>query len=103
MTLIALMLRPWIVLIHNLRVEPRVLADDLLIIAHGREHEPAFAKVYAATYAFLHDMGALAAAAKPISKGISLDAARNGSISAREEPSSRPAPKRACLDSTFGD
>ena len=49
---------------RTMHVEPRILADDLLVLAHGREHEPLFARAYEATYVFLHDLGAVAAAAK---------------------------------------
>ena len=42
MMVTALILRPWIKLMRNRRTRPRVLADDMLIAAHGEEHLHAF-------------------------------------------------------------
>ena len=35
MTMVALLMRPWVMLIEELEVTPRVLADDLLVYGHG--------------------------------------------------------------------
>ena len=35
MMIVALMLRPWIMLMKEINVEPKVLADDAMVIAKG--------------------------------------------------------------------
>ena len=38
MMFIALMMRPWLVLMQSQNIKPRTLADDLLILAYGPNH-----------------------------------------------------------------
>lgn len=37
MMIVALLMRPWIMLAKEMNVEPKVLADDAMIIAKGQE------------------------------------------------------------------
>ena len=64
MMLIAFLLRPWIMIMDKMDVIPRILADDILIMAIGNEHEKRFKAAYEATHVFLQDIGALMAPTK---------------------------------------
>ena len=66
MMLIALMMRPWMCLMHSMHVVPRTLADDLLIIAAGPQHLEHIIEATAATHTFLEKMGARVATHKSI-------------------------------------
>ena len=63
MSVIGLLFRPWIVRMqqigrgHEAQVQPRVLADDILITATGPEQVPAFCEAYDATIEYVSDMG----------------------------------------------
>ena len=58
MMLIALSLRPWVLIIRSIGVQSRILADGILILAEGPEHESLFLNAYNATFRFLLDTGA---------------------------------------------
>ena len=65
MLIIALMMRPWI-LISNIEglVNARVLADDLLLLGIGANHLQAFIFAFSRTHEYLHDLGASISADK---------------------------------------
>ena len=67
MMVTALILRPWIEQMKSVAVEPRVLADDLQIVASGPRHLENYVHASDLTHAHLHDMGARLAAQKSIS------------------------------------
>ena len=52
------------VLIHSLGGVPRVLADDIMLIASGTYHLSIFTNGLESTRAYLQDMGARIATAK---------------------------------------
>eukprot|EP00973_Karenia_brevis_P038859 5364129-Karenia_brevis.AAC.1 len=58
MMIIALLLRPWHLLIRAARVIPRSLADDLLILASGPFVLHTFEKAVKISCKFLQDIGA---------------------------------------------
>ena len=58
MTLIALLMRPWIMLMRDNQVEPRVLADDLFLHATRTEHASKAVKGMALSRQYFHDIGA---------------------------------------------
>jgi predicted lysophospholipase L1 biosynthesis ABC-type transport system permease subunit len=58
MTFIAFLLHPWARLVRSLDFIPRSLADDLLVYAIGTGHQRLVEKAYAATFAYLHCLGA---------------------------------------------
>ena len=66
MMLIALLTRPWHLLMQQHNVIPRTLADDLLITASGKEHVDDLVKANNATHRFLEDMGAKVATHKSV-------------------------------------
>ena len=43
---------------------PRVLADDLLVVAYGDRHERSFRDAFSATHKYLTDMGAKVSVSK---------------------------------------
>eukprot|EP00972_Heterocapsa_arctica_P045770 6754819-Heterocapsa_arctica.AAC.1 len=55
-------MRPWILLMIYMEAAPRILADDLLILAFGPDHARKFRDAYTATHHYLADIGALVAA-----------------------------------------
>ena len=57
MLFIALLLRPWHILLASLSRIPRALADDLLILAAGPHALTFFERAFNASCNFLHDMG----------------------------------------------
>jgi len=65
MLIIALMMRPWILLsnIDGL-MNARVLADDLLLLGVGANHLQAFIHAFSRTHEYLHDIGAKISADK---------------------------------------
>ena len=64
MMVVALLLRAWIIQMQRAAVEPRVLADDLLIMATGDNSLELFEYAYNATHKHLEDMGAKVAPKK---------------------------------------
>lgn len=64
MMVVALMMRPWILMVRCMGMQPRVLADDVLMIARGPSMLSKFAAALNATHGYLHAMGAKIAPAK---------------------------------------
>ena len=58
MTMIALLMVPWINLMRELKVGPRVLADDLMFTAHGVGHRANTIRAMDASRHYFHDRGA---------------------------------------------
>ena len=69
---VALMLRPWIMQMREMGVVPRVLADDLQIMAEGDQHNNKFMEAYGKTQLHMQDMGARS---QPI-KGFTFSSCR---------------------------
>lgn len=64
MMVVALIMRPWIELVKQEGVKPRVFADDIMLYAKGDGHEEALTKSYGTTHRYLEDMGARLAPSK---------------------------------------
>ena len=64
MMIVALLMRPWIMLMKELNVEPKVLADDAMIIAKGSRMIKRLARALNGTHSYLHGMGAKVAPSK---------------------------------------
>ena len=64
MMMVALIMRPWVRLMVLMGTTPRVLADDVLIIAVGKKLLGKYARALNATHQYLHDLGAKIAPAK---------------------------------------
>lgn len=64
MMVVALLMRPWMIVAKVMGVEPKVLANDVFMLARGRRMIETFAKVLNATHEYLRDMGAKVAPAK---------------------------------------
>merc|ERR1712242_652533 len=64
MTWLALLMRPWILMMRELGVTPRTLADDLLLLADGDGHEERLCKAVDATFRYIADLGGRVSAAK---------------------------------------
>ncbi len=58
MTMVALLLKPWVSVMHQANVTPRCLADDLLIIATGNHHQSRYINAMNLSRQFFHDIGA---------------------------------------------
>lgn len=58
MMLTALILRPWVTLMRARDTRPRVLADDMLVAAHGEDHLHSFKAAINETHVHLKAMGA---------------------------------------------
>jgi hypothetical protein len=58
MTMVALIMIPWIRLMRDLHVEPRVLADDLMFTAHGKHHLSSTIRAMKESKDFFQTMGA---------------------------------------------
>ena len=58
MMVIAMMMRPWLVQMKQAAVAPRILADDLQILARGPNRLSHFEFAFDATHKHLYDMGA---------------------------------------------
>ena len=58
MTKLSFMLAPWAKQIRALKAIPWSLADDLMVIATGEDHEQIFLHAYATTISYLHCIGA---------------------------------------------
>ena len=57
MMMTSLLLRPWIMQMHALAVQPRLLADDLQILSIGPNHLKNFEMAFSKTQEHLGDMG----------------------------------------------
>ena len=57
MMVVALLMRPWLVMMKMMHIMPRVLADDVLLMAKGRDMLAQFARALNATHDYLHAMG----------------------------------------------
>ena len=66
MMLVALLLMPWIMQMRSLAAIPRVLADDLQLLAPGPQHLKTFEYAYNKTHEHPFDMGARLAPTKSI-------------------------------------
>ena len=66
MMFVALILRPWMKHMDAHQVDPRTLADDLLITAAGRDCKQRTINATLATHAYLQAMGSKVATTKSI-------------------------------------
>mgnify|MGYP000397107837 FL=1 len=58
MTMVSLILKPWINYMIELGVEPRVLADDLMVTATGEGNQTKTIRAMQASRQYFHDIGA---------------------------------------------
>ena len=58
MLMVAFMFRPWVNMVKTLGGVPRVLADDILVAAHGPAHLQTFASAFHSTLCYIQDIGA---------------------------------------------
>ena len=58
MSMLALLLKPWVNKMRDLNVEPRCLADDLMILATGVTHQARYIRAMKQSKLFFHDIGA---------------------------------------------
>ena len=75
MMVTAILLRPWIAQMKEMRVHPRILADDLQAMAIGEDHLGDYVDAMDATHRHLQDLGARVSPGKCISFS-SADVAR---------------------------
>ena len=68
----ALLMRPWLLMMREMSVVPRVLADDILLVTTGADHEQRFIEGYSATHLYLADMGAKLAADRSLVMSTSV-------------------------------
>ena len=66
MMVAAMITRPWLVQMKEAAVKPRILADDLQLLARGPNHLEQFQYAFDATHKHLHDMGAKIAPKKSV-------------------------------------
>ena len=64
MMIVALLMRPWIFKMKEQKVEPKVLADDVCIIAKGKAMVARLAKALEMTHEYCHDFGGTIALTK---------------------------------------
>ena len=64
MMFVALLMRPWIIMMRNANVFATLLADDVLIISVGSRMVGRFAKALDRTHEYLMDMGSRVAPSK---------------------------------------
>ena len=64
MPMVALLLRTWIIQMRSMNVIPKVLADDVLVMATGRRMIRQYTKALNYTHQFLQDMGSKVAPGK---------------------------------------
>ena len=64
MMIVAIMMRPWVSMLKGMDVQPKVLADDVLIIAQGKSMLSRMARALNATHIYLQAMGAKVAPTK---------------------------------------
>ena len=76
MMVIALTLRPWVMEMSKMQVKPRILADDLLVVANGAAHAVLAEQAIDKTHRMLGEMGAKVAANKSYNFSSSPDMRR---------------------------
>ena len=76
MMCIALILRPWTIAMDTMGAQPRILADDLLILTSGLHHCQLMKNAIDTTHEMLYDMAAIVAPAKSFIFSNSPDARR---------------------------
>ena len=64
MMVVALIMRPWVLMARAMGARPKVLADDVLMVVNGRRMLEKFAAVLNATRGYLQAMGAKVAPTK---------------------------------------
>ena len=64
MLFVSLLLRPWLLLVTHLQVQPRALADDLLLVAVGPDSLVRFSVAFQASIHHLLDLGGRVASMK---------------------------------------
>ena len=57
MMIIALLMRPWLLIIQQTKAKPRVLADDVFLFATGEWHVEQLTQGYTATLQYIEDIG----------------------------------------------
>ncbi len=77
LSLIGLLMRPWIKVMREIGVEPRVLADDLFFTATGRKHATLAVEAMQASRAYFQDIGAKVAPRKCLITSTSQQARAN--------------------------
>ena len=58
MAMVALLFKPWLSVMKQAKVTPRCLADDLMLIATGQEHQSRYINAMQLTRTFFTDIGA---------------------------------------------
>ncbi len=58
MCMVALLMKPWLSIMHEDKVTPRCLADDLMIIATGHEHQSRYIQAMNHSRTFFLDIRA---------------------------------------------
>ena len=66
MMIVALLLRPWLLMAKTMGAVPKVLVDDVLIIAKGACMVRVYTKTLNATHQYLQDLGARMAPTKKL-------------------------------------
>ena len=64
MALTALLLKPWCNLMRHLHLIPRVLADDVMVLARGADHVRRFQIGFTQTHGYVQDIGGRIAPSK---------------------------------------
>ena len=64
MLMVAFMFKPWVNMLSAKQAVPRVLADDIMVAAHGPEHLSSFVYAFDLTLAYIQDIGAAIAPQK---------------------------------------
>ena len=64
MTIVALLMRPWVITMRQRDVEANILADDVLMIAKGKKMLRTYPNALNYTHQYLQDMGAKVVPAK---------------------------------------
>ena len=58
MLMVAFLMKPWVELTASVGCSPRVLADDILVAAHGTDHQRHFHHAFSLTLEYIQDIGA---------------------------------------------
>ena len=64
MLIIALLLRPWILMMRQIPATPRLLADDILVLTQGQHHEVLLHTALDATHLYIASIGGKIASTK---------------------------------------
>ena len=64
MTMVALLMRPWLSQMKHRKIDAKVLADDVLMVSKGKTYLRSFADALDYTHGYLHDLGSKVAPAK---------------------------------------